>query len=105
MYKLVFFVPPSHLDTVKEAVFAAGAGRMGDYDQCCWQSLGEGQFRPLSSSNPYLGEQGEVTRVAEYRVEMVCADDIVVDAVIALTKAHPYEEPAYDVLRLTDIAV
>ncbi|UZJ45694.1 YqfO family protein [Marinimicrobium sp. C6131] len=103
MYKLAFFVPESHLETVKAAVFATGAGRIGDYDCCCWQSLGQGQFRPLEGSQPFLGRQGDVERVAEYRVELVCADDLIHPAIAALRAAHPYEEPAYDVWQLADI--
>lgn len=103
MYKLTFFVPESHLETVKAAVFATGAGRIGDYDSCCWQSLGQGQFRPLAGSQPFLGRQGEVERVAEYRVELVCADDLIRPAISALRAAHPYEEPAYDVWQLAEL--
>jgi hypothetical protein len=62
MYKLCFFVPESHLETVKEAIFEAGAGRIGDYDRCCWQVLGDGQFRPLPGSQPFSGKQGELER-------------------------------------------
>ncbi|MYM61936.1 YqfO family protein [Pseudomaricurvus sp. HS19] len=97
LYKLAFFVPESHLEVVKAAVFASGAGRIGDYDSCCWQVLGEGQFRPLPGSNPYIGAMGSVERVAEYKVEMVCAGNHIRGAVAALKLAHPYEEPAYDV--------
>lgn len=103
MYKLAFFVPESHLETVKTAVFATGAGRIGDYDCCCWQSLGQGQFRPLAGSQPFLGRQGEVERVSEYRVELVCADDLIRPAISALKAAHPYEEPAYDVWQLAEL--
>ncbi|WP_439509342.1 NGG1p interacting factor NIF3 [Marinimicrobium koreense] len=103
MYKLAFFRPESHLETVKAAVFATGAGRIGDYDSCCWQSLGQGQFRPLAGSQPFLGRQGEVERVAEYRVELVCADDLIRPAISALRAAHPYEEPAYDVWQLAEL--
>jgi len=103
MYKLVFFVPESHLETVKSAVFTAGAGRIGDYDYCCWQQLGEGQFRPLPGSNPFVGAQGDVCRVPEYRVEMVCADLHISSAVAALRTAHPYEEPAFDVWQLVEV--
>lgn len=103
MYKLAFFVPESHLETVKTAVFATGAGRIGDYDCCCWQSLGQGQFRPLAGSQPFLGRQGEVERVSEYRVELVCADDLIRPAISALKAAHPYEEPAFDVWQLADL--
>lgn len=100
MYKLCFYVPESHLESVKQAVFAAGAGRIGDYDCCCWQVLGEGQFRPLAGATPFLGQQGRVERVAEYRVELVCAAANISAAVAALLAAHPYQEPAWDVVAL-----
>ncbi|MGI3131595.1 NGG1p interacting factor NIF3 [Halopseudomonas pachastrellae] len=100
MFKLCFFVPASHVEAVKQAVFAAGAGRLGDYDCCSWQVLGEGQFRPLAGSQPFIGQQGEIERVAEYRVELLCAADCIEAAIAALRKAHPYEEPAFDVWRL-----
>lgn len=102
MYKLVFFVPESHLKTVKEAVFATGAGRIGDYEHCCWQVLGAGQFRPLKGADPHIGNIGNLEYVAEFRVELVCNDDLIKDAVTAMKHAHPYEEPAYDVWRLED---
>jgi len=105
MHKLCFYVPEGHLEVVKTAVFAAGAGRIGDYDQCCWQVLGTGQFRPLAGSNPFLGQQGSVEQVPEYRVELVCEDHLVRAAVLALVAAHPYEEPAYDVIRLANPAL
>lgn len=104
MYKLVFFVPKSHLDAVKQAVFDSGAGQIGRYDQCCWQVLGEGQFRPLVGSMPFIGEENKVEQEPEYRVELVCRDELIQKAVRALVKAHPYEEPAYDVWRLDDIS-
>ena len=100
MFKLCFFVPEENLDDVKSAVFAAGAGRIGDYDNCCWQVLGTGQFRPLAGSNPHIGQQDRVEYVREYKVEMVCADDVVDAAVIALLKSHPYETPAFEVWKL-----
>jgi hypothetical protein len=100
MYKLGFYVPATHLELVKQAVFATGAGRIGNYDSCCWQCAGQGQFRPLDGSKPYLGQAGTVESVAEFRVELVCTDDHVKAAVAALKLAHPYEEPAYDVVRL-----
>jgi len=100
VYKIIFFVPDSHLETVKQAVFASGAGRIGNYDHCCWQTLGQGQFRALEGSDPFIGKQGEEERVAEYRVELVCEDQLINHAITALKKAHPYEEPAYDVIKL-----
>ncbi|WP_374441161.1 NGG1p interacting factor NIF3 [Pseudomonas panipatensis] len=103
MYKLCFYVPESHLETVKKAVFTAGAGRIGAYDSCCWQVLGTGQFRPLQGSKPFLGEVGLVEHVPEWRVELVVADELIHDSVKALKTAHPYETPAFEVWRLSDM--
>jgi hypothetical protein len=98
MIKLCFYVPPSHLDQVKTAVFAAGAGRIGTYDSCCWQVLGQGQFRPLAGSQPFLGQKGTVEVVDEYRVEMVCETQHTGAVVAALLASHPYETPAWDMV-------
>ncbi|HYQ53283.1 MAG TPA: NGG1p interacting factor NIF3 [Pseudomonas sp.] len=102
MYKLAFFVPASHVDVVKAAVFAAGGGRIGDYDHCAWQTLGQGQFRPLDGSQPYLGQAGQVEVVEEWKVELVVADELIVQVVAALKHSHPYETPAYEVWRLAE---
>jgi hypothetical protein len=99
MLSLVFYVPESDLEIVKEALFAAGAGRIGNYDRCCWQTKGNGQFRPLPGSNPTIGSHGSVERVEEWKVEMVCDESLVSAVVAALHAAHPYETPAYHVLR------
>jgi hypothetical protein len=103
MYFISFYVPESHLDLVKEAMFSAGAGNIGEYAKCCWQTFGEGQFLPLENSNPTIGAQGEITKVVEYKVEMVCCDEKINHVVTALKNAHPYEEPAYQVMRLETI--
>ena len=100
MYKLCFYVPASHLEQVKQAIFAAGAGRIGAYDQCAWQVLGEGQFRPLAGSQPFIGATGQIEKVPEYKVEVVCADALIASVVQQLKRAHPYEEPAYQVWKL-----
>ncbi|MDB5983222.1 MAG: NGG1p interacting factor 3 protein [Pseudomonas sp.] len=102
MYKLSFFVPPSHVEQVKLAVFAAGAGRIGAYDSCSWQVLGQGQFRPLDGSQPFIGQTGEIEQVQEWKVELVVADDLIADVVMALKQSHPYETPAYEVWKLAD---
>lgn len=102
MYKLAFFVPASHVEVVKAAVFAAGGGHMGDYDHCAWQTLGQGQFRPLDGSSPFLGRAGQVEVVEEWRVELVVGDDLILQVVAALKQSHPYETPAYEVYRLAD---
>jgi hypothetical protein len=103
MYKLVFYVPAPDLEKVKGAVFSAGAGKIGEYQECCWQVAGIGQFRPSAAANPFIGQAGQLEQVEEYRVEMVCADELIGAAVQALKVAHPYEEPAYDVWQLAPL--
>lgn len=103
MYKLCFFVPEESRDSVKQALFDIGVGRIGDYDSCCWQTRGLGQFRPLAGSNPHIGTQGSLEILEEWKVEMVCDDMLICEAVATLKRAHPYEEVAYDVWRLEDI--
>ena len=100
MYKICVYIPESHLQVVKDALFAAGAGRIGNYDSCCWQVAGEGQFRALEGSAPYIGQQGVVEKVKEYKVELVCEDHLLQPAIAAMKAAHPYETPAYDVWKL-----
>jgi len=100
MYKLTVYIPETHVEPVKAALLAAGAGRYGHYDRCAWQVLGEGQYRPLAGSRPFLGTTGRVERTPEYRVEMIVADACVPAVLAALRAAHPYEEPAYDFVRI-----
>ena len=102
MYKLCFFIPETHVELVKQTLFRKGAGRIGLYDNCSWQVLGEGQFRPLSGSVPYLGIQHAIEKIAEFKVEMVCEEDAIGDVVKELIKIHPYEEPAYEVYKIID---
>lgn len=103
MYKLCFFVPEEHAEPVKSAVFAAGGGRIGDYDSCAWQTSGQGQFRAMDGADPYLGKVGEVETVRELKVELVCDGSNIRDTIAAMKRAHPYEEPAYDVFRLENL--
>ena len=76
-------------------MFDAGGGRLGAYDCCAWQTPGEGQFRPLKESEPYIGSVDELTRVAEYKVELICDEAVLDEVLSALRSSHPYEEPAY----------
>jgi len=99
MYRINVYIPASHLEQVKTAMFAAGAGRIGNYDSCCWQSQGQGQFRPLEGSDAFIGTKGQLEQVEEFKVEMVCSSSVVRQVVKAMIKAHPYEEPAYDIYR------
>ncbi|MCG3881086.1 YqfO family protein [Psychrobacter sp. Ps3] len=102
MYKLTVFIPEEALENVKAALFAAGAGTIGNYEQCCWQVKGEGQFMPMAGSNPHLGSQDKLEKVAEWRVEMVVKTSMIAEVIKALKQAHPYETPAYDVLEVLD---
>ncbi|HVT62136.1 MAG TPA: NGG1p interacting factor NIF3 [Legionellaceae bacterium] len=99
MYLLHFLVPETHVEIVKNAIFATGAGQIGHYSHCSWQSLGEGQFMPLPGSNAFIGEINRLETVPEYKVEVMCSEDNIRLAVAALKQAHPYETPAYSVIR------
>ncbi len=102
MYKICVYVPENSVEKVKQALFDVGAGRMGDYDSCCWQTAGSGQFRPLEGSNPAIGSLDEVESVREVKIELVCEDDLVKVAVQAIRDSHPYEVPAFDVWKLAE---
>jgi hypothetical protein len=98
--KLVVFVPAEALDAVRDALFGAGAGRIGDYERCSWYAAGTGTFLPLPGASPTVGEVGEEERVPELRLETVFPEERQDDVVAALRRAHPYEEPAFDVFQL-----
>jgi hypothetical protein len=98
--KLVVFVPEDALDSVRSAVFAAGAGRIGDYERCSWYTAGTGTFFGGEVASPTLGERGREERVPELRLEIVFPEERHEDVVAALRSAHPYEEPAFDIYPL-----
>ncbi len=98
--KIVTFVPRETANAVVDALAAAGAGRIGDYDRCAFLAQGQGTFRPGDGANPAIGSRGEIEVVDEVRVEMVLPRRHRDDVVTALRAAHPYEEPAFDVLEL-----
>lgn len=100
MFKLIFYVPNEAVDSVKDALFSAGAGKQGHYACCSWETLGKGQFMPLEGAEPHVGNINALSKVQELRVEMLVEEELA-DAVIAALKlAHPYEKPAYEVYRL-----
>ena len=99
VYQIVVYVPESHLEAVKEAMFANGAGQIGDYQSCAWQIQGQGQFQPIQGANPFIGQVGALERVSEYRVEVFCMHRYVSQVLRAMKHAHPYEEPAYFVFQ------
>jgi hypothetical protein len=99
-HKLVWFVPGEALDATREAVFAAGAGRIGDYERCSWYTAGTGTFLAGEGAEPAIGEPGREERTPELRVETVVPAERADAVVAALIAAHPYEEVAYDLYPL-----
>lgn len=104
MYQLCFYVPASHLEDVKAALFKAGAGKLGHYDSCAWETEGFGQFRPLAGSHAFLGEINKVERIQEFKVEMVCEETYIEAVLHQLVEVHPYETPAYWVYEVKTLA-
>jgi hypothetical protein len=102
-HKLVWFVPAEALQATRDAVFEAGAGRIGEYERCSWYTAGTGTFLGGDETDPAVGERGREEHVPELRVETVVPAERLDDVVMALRLAHPYEEPAYDVYALEDV--
>jgi dinuclear metal center YbgI/SA1388 family protein len=100
--KLLVFVPAGSAEQVRRAVTEAGAGVIGSYDSCTFTSAGEGRFRPLESADPVVGSVGEVEVVPEVRIETVYRRPLRRRVVEALRAAHPYDEPAFDLVELAD---
>lgn len=100
MDKIVVFAPVEAGELIRAALADAGAGAIGDYDSCTFTSTGEGRFRPLDGAQPTIGEVGRTEQVEEVRIETICPRHLRAVAVGAMLAAHPYEEPAYDVLEL-----
>jgi hypothetical protein len=98
--KLIVFVPREALDSVREALFAAGAGRIGNYEHCSWYTEGTGTFLGGKGSTPNVGRAGREERVNELRLETVFPAERQDEVLAALRQAHPYEEPAFDIYEL-----
>ena len=98
--KWVIFVPAENTEVLREALFAAGAGRIGDYSHCSWSITGTGQFLPGAGASPAIGTVGAVQRVEEDRVEVIAPASLRARVLAAMRAAHPYEEPAFDVFSL-----
>ena len=99
--KLVVFVPESDLARVSDALFDAGAGRIGEYSECGFRVAGTGTFHGSDASNPTIGQKGRREDVSEYRLEMVCPESRLAEAIAAMRQAHSYEEPAFDLYALS----
>ncbi|MCF6768018.1 NGG1p interacting factor NIF3 [Thiotrichales bacterium 19S11-10] len=101
MYHVYIYVPESHIDEVKTTMFAIGLGKIGSYSHCCWQTKGQGQFLPNESSNPFIGEVSSISYVDEYKLEFICENESSLKELKkALKVSHPYEVPAYGVIKL-----
>ncbi len=103
MLKLIYYVPESHLESTKQAIFAAGAGGIGNYEHCAWQVLGVGQFKPVKGANPFLGQVDTVEQVPEWRVETIVSEEHAASVAKALKASHPYEEPAFEFIQLVAV--
>jgi hypothetical protein len=102
-HKLVWFVPREALEATRDAVFAAGAGTIGDYRRCSWYTAGTGTFLAGEGADPSIGRIGREERVSELRVETVVPAERAHDAVAALRAAHPYEEVAFELYPLVEL--
>ena len=102
-YKLVWFVPREALEATRDAVFRAGARRIGDYERCSWYTAGTGTFLAGEGADPSIGRVGREERVSELRVETVVPAERTHDVVAALREAHPYEEVAFELYPLVEL--
>jgi hypothetical protein len=102
-YKLVVFVPVSDAEKIRQAIHAAGGGKLGRYSHCSFSSRGTGRFMPEAGANPTVGEIGKIEKIEEEKIEFLCEENIIREVVAAMKKAHPYEEPAYDIFPLEDL--
>ena len=105
MLKLIYYVPESHLESTKLAIFEAGAGAggIGNYEHCAWQVKGIGQFKPIQGANPFLGQLDELEQLEEWRVETIVTEEKARAVAKALKASHPYEEPAFEFIQILDI--
>ena len=101
MYKLIVFVPKTHLSKARDAICKAGAGKIGNYDYCTFATEGIGTYRPLKGAKPYKGKINKIEKVKEFRLEVLVPKGSLKQVIRALKAVHPYEEPAYDVYRIT----
>lgn len=100
LVKLIVFTPLTHVQQVVDALSDAGAGHIGNYSHCTFQSPGQGTFKPLEGTNPYIGTQGEIEHVDEVKIETIVSEENLGQVLQKMTEAHPYEEVAYDIVSL-----
>tara|TARA_Y100000385_G_C13001215_1_gene597319 strand:- start:40 stop:372 length:333 start_codon:yes stop_codon:yes gene_type:complete len=100
LYKLIFYVPTADAERVKTSIFKTGAGSIGHYSHCSWETEGMGQFKPLFGSSPAIGTQDKLEKVPELKIEILCTSINIKDAVSCLKNSHPYEEPAFEIISI-----
>ena len=94
-FRFEVYVPTNYTEKVKESMGKAGAGKLGNYDSCFWTTKGEGQFRPLKDSNPFIGKLNEIEKVEESKIECIVEKKYINDVIKEMKKSHPYEMPSY----------
>ncbi len=104
LYKVITFCPIDHMSNIQTAMFNAGAGHIGNYDSCSYYTDGNGTFRALEGTNPFVGNKNELHTENEYRLETIVPDSNLSRVISAMIEAHPYEEPAYDIYKLENNA-
>ncbi|ASK63170.1 Nif3-like dinuclear metal center hexameric protein [Virgibacillus phasianinus] len=100
LYKLAVYVPSTHVDIVREALGDSGAGYIGNYSHCTFQTAGTGAFKPLEGTDPFIGKKGDVAKVDEAKLETIVTEQGLSDVLQQMKNAHPYEEAAYDIFPL-----
>lgn len=102
LVKLVVFTPVPYVEQVVDALSEAGAGHIGNYSHCTFQSPGKGTFKPLEGTQPFIGTQNEIEHVDEMKIETIVREQDLPNVLLAMTEAHPYEEVAYDIIKLNN---
>jgi len=102
MYKLNYYVPVNAKERTKDALFSIGVGMFDNYENCSFETLGKGQFKPVGNANPAIGSLDTLEVLDEYKIEMICKDELIELAVKTLKDAHPYEEVAYEVFKMEE---
>jgi structural toxin protein (hemagglutinin/hemolysin) RtxA len=102
-FLISYYVPESHLEITKEALFKAGSGFFGLYDKACWQIKGTGQYRTLEGANPFHGTTDAISIIDEYKVEIMCTKEHLTKSIEALLESHPYEVPVYQVFPIFSV--
>ena len=100
MYKLNYYVPLDAKEKTKQALFDIGVGKFDNYENCSFETLGQGQFKPVANANPAIGKLDTLEVLQEYKVELICGDALIKEAVKILKKVHPYEVVAYEVFQI-----